>query len=496
LLTGAIVRANTYVDPVPGVTIFDHPAPSLSSNGRYVSFATIGALVTDDTNGIGDIYVRDLRSGSLVRASTATDGSQSGPNGGSFGTFVTDPDISDDGRWVVFTGNASGLAPGGMLFRWDVFVKDLQTGTLTRVSERADGTPANNFSGDGAISGDGRYVAFGSAATNLVAGDTNDSFDIFIRDMQTGELTRVNVAADGTQTRGFGSDASLSADGQVVAFYHPDANLVSGDTNRESDVFVVRWGLSDAHDTIQTSLPSFTLPQGVEDLQLAAGAVSATGNAFGNIITGNGLNNVLDGRQGNDILFGEGGDDSLSGGGDDDMIMGESGIASLLGGNDVLRGEGGNDMLDGGAGVDVIYGREGNDLIHGDEGSDCVMPGAGVDFMLGSAASAYGPATAGGDLFVYTQMADAGDRIWGFDLTPALGDNDGIDLRPLFDALGYAGANPRSDGFLRVMPSDNVADTLVQIDADGAGIVHGYITLLTLIGVNAASLTDSYFLFH
>ena len=110
--------------------------------------------------------------------------------------------------------------------------------------------------------------------------------------------------------------------------------------------------------------------------------------------------------------------------------------------------------------------------------------------MLGSGPSAYSPGTIGSDLFVYRHMSEAGDRIWGFDNRP--GDNDRIDMRPLFDGLGYTGTTPRQAGYLAVAQSD--LDTQIMIDANGGG--DSYATLLTLIGVNAAGLTDDYFLFQ
>jgi Ca2+-binding RTX toxin-like protein len=158
----------------------------------------------------------------------------------------------------------------------------------------------------------------------------------------------------------------------------------------------------------------------------------------------------------------------------------------------VIYGDAGNDQIYGGAGNDQIYGGAGADVIDGGPGSDVIAGGNGPDIMLGSAASAYSAATAGGDLFVFTSMADGGDSIYGFDLDFATG-NDGIDLRPLFDSLGYGGTTPRSDGYLYVF--QNGANTDIYVDANGSSNGVQLTHMVTLDHVSAASLTDSYFLF-
>ena len=111
-------------------------------------------------------------------------------------------------------------------------------GNTTRVSVASDGTQANDHSVNPSMSADGRYVAFESEATNLVSGDTNGEQDIFVHDRQTGVTMRVSVASDGTQTYAFSSDPSISADGRYVAFGSEADNLVSGDTNGRFDIFV------------------------------------------------------------------------------------------------------------------------------------------------------------------------------------------------------------------------------------------------------------------
>jgi Tol biopolymer transport system component len=148
----------------------------------------------------------------------------------------SDPASSGDGRVVAFDSIATNLVAGDTNAKIDIFVRDRQAAETTRVSVASDGTQANDLSVLPAVNADGRYVAFESDATNLVPGDSNGRRDIFVRDRQSAQTTRVSVASDGTQGSsefGFsqGADASISADGRFVAFQAGFPNLVAGDTN-------------------------------------------------------------------------------------------------------------------------------------------------------------------------------------------------------------------------------------------------------------------------
>ncbi len=212
--------------------------PSISNDGRYVAFSSYASdLVSGDSNDFcfegrncSDIFVRDWETGETTRVSVASDGTQG--NGDSQG-----PSLSGDGRLVAFTSYASNLVSGDSN-GGDIFVHDRQTGETTRVSVASDGTEANGESTDATFSADGRYVAFSSLASNLVAGDSNNEYDVFVHDRQTGETTLVSVASDGTQGNGLSYARSLSADGRYVAFSSLASNLVDGDDNNEFDVFV------------------------------------------------------------------------------------------------------------------------------------------------------------------------------------------------------------------------------------------------------------------
>jgi len=206
--------------------------PSISADGRYVAF-TSGAsnLVPADTNDVYDVFVHDRQTGETVRLSVASDGKQG--DGVSF-----DPSISADGRCVAFRSDGSNLVPADTNDLCDIFVHDRQTGQTERVSVASYGTQGDDWCGDPSISADGRYVSFGSSASNLVSGDANDVDDIFVHDRQTGQTVRVSVASDGTEGNGHSLEPSISADGQYVAFGSSASNLVPGDTNEADDIFV------------------------------------------------------------------------------------------------------------------------------------------------------------------------------------------------------------------------------------------------------------------
>jgi hypothetical protein len=214
------------------------PSFAISGNGRWIAFSSFATdLAPKDTNGLEDIYVRDLQTGmtSLVTINAA--GSASG-NG-----YSTFPNITADGSTVSFRSRANDLATNDSSNTiTDVFVRRLSTGITTLVSVNATGTGSgNNGSGAHTISDDGRYVAFSSFASNLVPNDTNGTRqDIFLRDLQAGTTILISANADAT---GSGNDESfvplVSADGSHVVFNSAATNLVSlPDNNQTYDVFV------------------------------------------------------------------------------------------------------------------------------------------------------------------------------------------------------------------------------------------------------------------
>lgn len=207
-------------------------AAAVSANGRFVAFRSEASnLVARDTNGFADIFVRDRRTGRTTRVSVSSGGAQA--NGHS-----NYPAISADGRFVSFSSDASNLVAGDTNGRSDAFVRDRRTGTTRRVSVSSAGAQANQGAHDPALSANGRFVAFVSEASTLVAGDTNGSADIFVRDRRTGTTRRVSVSSAGVQGDDHSTEPALSADGRFVAFTSIAATLVAGDTNRAFDVYV------------------------------------------------------------------------------------------------------------------------------------------------------------------------------------------------------------------------------------------------------------------
>lgn len=205
----------------------------ISADGRFVIFRSAASnLVPGDTNNEIDIFLHDRNTGETTRVSVASDGSQADD-------FNFAGRVSASGRFVSFGSDASNLVPGDTNNACDSFVRDRMTGVTTRVSVASDGTQANDFSfAPGSLSADGRFVVFDSDATNLVPGDTNMVTDVFVHDRQTGETTRVSIAKDGSQGNDFSLAGHISANGQIVVFTSAASNLVPEDTNGESDIFV------------------------------------------------------------------------------------------------------------------------------------------------------------------------------------------------------------------------------------------------------------------
>jgi len=212
----------------------------ISADGNIVGFTSADwDVVPGDTNGAYDAFVRDRIADTTTRVSVDSAG-----NGGNNQSLLYD--MSDDGRYIVFSSDADNLVVGDTNLANDVFVHDRTTGVTTRVSVDSTGNQSNaglaNPSGC-AISGDGRYVAFSSLADNLVPGDTNNAADVFLHDRITGTTTRVSVPHIGGQSNGDSTDPVLSTNGRAIAFLSEASNLVAGDSNDVRDVFIRRLGI-------------------------------------------------------------------------------------------------------------------------------------------------------------------------------------------------------------------------------------------------------------
>jgi Tol biopolymer transport system component len=213
-------------DPDGGPADAASGEPSLSADGRVVAFSSFAEnLIARDGNRERDVFVRELASGLVERVA--------GGNGASF-----EPAISGDGRRVAFTSRASTLAPGDTNREPDVFLHDRATGTTRLVSASGAGASGKGASGHPALSADGAWVVFASDAADLVPDDLNRSSDVFLYDVARGSLERVSVDVNGRGARGDSGRPAISADGRFVAFESGSSGLVPGDRNRKLDVFV------------------------------------------------------------------------------------------------------------------------------------------------------------------------------------------------------------------------------------------------------------------
>jgi Tol biopolymer transport system component len=228
LLTGQTVRVSVASDGTEGNN--ESSQASISPNGRYVAYESNASnLVSGDTNGVTDIFVYDRVTGETTRVSVASDGSEA--NGPSFQPCLNDND-------VVFMCGADNLVPGDTNGQYDIFVSNLLAGQVTMVSVASNGIQGNGYSYDPSISGDGRYVSFISAASSLAPRDYNNMDDVFLHDRFTSQTTMVRVPSDGTQGNGNSYSPSMSSDGRYVSFTSAASNLVPGDTNGVTDIFI------------------------------------------------------------------------------------------------------------------------------------------------------------------------------------------------------------------------------------------------------------------
>ncbi|HUQ02032.1 MAG TPA: Ig-like domain-containing protein [Kofleriaceae bacterium] len=203
----------------------------VSKDGRYVAFLSHLPTGPGDTNGVEDVYVWDRMTETYERISVDSD--EALANGAS-----ERPSISGDGRYVAFASAASNLVPGDTNGTVDVFVRDRVTGTTVRASVGPSGQQVGGVSRDPDLSDDGRVVAFSSTSFQIIADDANGVPDIFVRDLAASTTTRASIRSGGGEGDFASSQPALSGDGRVVAFASNATNLVSGDLNNRTDVFV------------------------------------------------------------------------------------------------------------------------------------------------------------------------------------------------------------------------------------------------------------------
>jgi Tol biopolymer transport system component len=243
----------------------DSGTPIMSPDGRYVLFASTAnnfVMITNDTPMPArfpaplNVFLRDRTNGTTTLVSVNLSGTAGG-NGDSLPMG-----LSTNGQYVVFESSASDLVAGDTNNATDVFVRDLVSGATLLVSVSINGLVGNGASRSPTMTPDGRYVAFVSAANNLVAGDNNGIPDVFVRDLQANVTTLVSVGARSASTSSLtGPEApDISADGRFVAFYSSATNLVSG-VPAGGDVYVrdlvagnTIWASSGARAAVQASL--------------------------------------------------------------------------------------------------------------------------------------------------------------------------------------------------------------------------------------------------
>jgi Tol biopolymer transport system component len=458
----------------------DSFTPSISANGRFVTFASNASnLSPDDTDGATDIFVRDLQAGTLALVSRA-----SGAAGAKGTSGSAAPRISADGARIAFSSNAPNLDPDDPDAAPDVFVRDVRAQTTTLVSRAADGGASNGDAFSPTISADGRFVAFGSSATNLHPDDTDAITDVFVRDLLTGTTQLASRAggSGGPKGNGFSDEPAIAGDGHSVTFVSNATNLHPDDTDVIDDIFVrdlqgsstrlvsrasslakgsgfsVAPSISDTGATVAFASNSANLTPDDPDtiVDVFARDVSSAppapptgpdqpttarrpqpgcpllglqivgtpradrldGTAGIDVLFGLAGNDVLVAVAGADCVFGGTGNDRLSGGAGNDLLFGEAGADRLLGeaGNDRLSGGAGNDRLSGGAGNDRLSGEAGNDRLSGEAGDDRLSGGAGNDVLSGGAGADRLTDSAGRDTFAGGAGAD---RIDARDRKPA-----------------------------------------------------------------------------
>lgn len=242
--TGKVFRYNVQTQalelvsarPSGAVSGANSGEPSISADGRFVAFTSFAETFGPaDNNRANDVYVRDMNGTTVQLVSVKTGG------GGAGDKASFDSNISADGRFVTFRSDATNLVANDTNAARDAFIRDLQSGTTTRVSVNTAGNGGNAASDANAVSGNGVFVAFQSQASDLVTtpADTNSLSDIFLRNTSTNATTLLTVNRQGTASaRGASRFPWLSIDGRFATFSSTAPDLVPGDVNSKEDVFL------------------------------------------------------------------------------------------------------------------------------------------------------------------------------------------------------------------------------------------------------------------
>jgi Tol biopolymer transport system component len=205
---------------------------SISADGRWVAYYSFASnLVAGDINGNSDVFLRDRLNGVTTLISVSTGGAQGN-------SYSTEPTISPDGRFITYSSLATTLTSNDFDSVEDIFIRDRMSGITSKVSVPAVGVVGDGNSSLSSLSADGRYVAFESESSVLVPGDTNGYSDIFVRDRELGVTTRVSIGPFGEEANGDLHWPAISRDGRFVSFFGFASNLVVGDVDGVWDVFL------------------------------------------------------------------------------------------------------------------------------------------------------------------------------------------------------------------------------------------------------------------
>lgn len=345
-----------------------------SDDSKVVFYSSATNLVSGDTNGRTDVFVKNIVDGSIVRASTSSTGVQG--NGNS-----RYAEISADGTKVLFQSQATNFVANDTNGADDIFVKDLTTGAITLVSHGVNGnvglgsaTGSTSVSQGAVFSPDATKVLFSSLA-RLVTEDTDNFSDIYLKDLVSGEMQLMSRNLAGDKLNGHSTNANWSPDGKSITFETTATNHGFTDINGAvKDVLIYYLEapciFGDANGNTYTG---------------DEGTNCYHGMGGNDTIYGMGDSDTLRGDEGNDLVYGGNQNDLIYGGADQDMLYGELGNDTIYGdtGNDSLYGDAGNDVMDGGAGIDKLFGGDDNDTIYGGDGSDSIDGGNGSNLLDG-----------------------------------------------------------------------------------------------------------------
>jgi Ca2+-binding RTX toxin-like protein len=423
LTTGDLTLASTSASGVKGD--FRSADPSISADGKRVAFDSVADnLLKADPDRLGDVFVKVIATGKIFLASRSANGTKGNlPS--------TSPSLSGNGRKLAFISNATNLDPADRVENPDIYVKNLTTGDIQLASTSATGVPSNGESINPALSGDGKHVVFDSTATNLDPADTSSDWDVYEKNLSTGDIRLVTETASGVKgNQTLGSNLSISGEGRLTAFDSEATNLDPADPDTNPDIYV-----KDSTDC------------------------------------------TIVGTSGNDVLIGTFADD---------VICGE-------GGNDTLEGQGGDDVLFGGSGDDLLLGGQGADAMTGNDGTDTIgysNAHQGVDVNLGTGEASGGDATGDtwvgaenlqGSPFDDTLSGDGGPNtvsgLAGDDDLSGGGGADMLDGGPDTDVADY-----------RTSPAAVTVD--LSLDATGGGDAQGD-TITSIEGAVGSAFDDT-----